>query len=203
MNFSFRIRRKGLIGAAVLGMALGGFAAVAPAHADTSAGARPDVVGSAVIADYLQAGGVTASDAILTCTTSKITHIAIGGTEAVAVPVGCLTEYVGEWVGVTWSGTGVSTRLTLQPDGNFVLYAGNGKVWGSETRGVDISTGPGCLAGFQSDANLVVSNCNGTAIWNSGTHTYPDAVLAFQADGNLVIYDSVSTAKVLWSTKTS
>ena len=57
-------------------------------------------------------------------------------------------------------------------------------------------------AAFQSDANLVVRNCDGDGIWYSATHTYPNAVLCFQADGNLVIYSAASGGKALWSTKT-
>jgi hypothetical protein len=108
----------------------------------------------------------------------------------------------GAWFGITWTGTGISTKLTLQGDGNFVLYAGNGKTWAAHTRAVDNPKGPGCEALFQSDANLVVRNCSLAAIWASNTHTYPHAILAFQSDGNLVIYDSASTLNALWSTGT-
>ena len=187
-----------MIAAAVLVLALGGFAVAASAHADASTDASPDVVGNAVITDSITTGDVTAPDAIVNCATSQI---AIGGTEAIAVPVGCLTEYNGEWYKVSWTGTGVSTELTQQTDGNFVLYAGS-KTWGAATRFVDNANGPGCLAQFQGDANLVVRNCDSAAIWSSGTHTYPNAVLAFQADGNLVIYESTS-GPALWSTKTN
>ncbi len=179
-----------------LGLGLGGFAAVsaAPAGAATAA-----AVGTPTITDDVQ-GAVTSTDDIVTCLPSTI---AIGGTEAVAFTVGCLTEYYGDNVTVTWSGSGISTELTLQgSDGNFVLYAGNGKKWGAGTRAKDMSTGPGCEAAFQSDANLVVRNCDSYGIWYSGTHTYPNAVLCFQADGNLVIYSAASGGKALWSTKT-
>jgi hypothetical protein len=178
---------------AVLGLALGGFAAAIPTLAASAA-----TIGTPVITDSLT-GTVTGPDAIVDCAT---TPIAIGGTQAVAVPVACLTEFNGEWYQVSWTGTGVSTKLTVQTDANFVLYAGNGKVWGAKTRFADNANGPGCEAAFQGDANLVVRNCDGTAIWSSATHTYPDAILAFQADGNLVIYDSVATHKALWSTGT-
>jgi hypothetical protein len=178
-----------MIAAAVLGLGLGGFAAAAPAGAATSTG-----VGTPTITDDVTAGPVTAPDTILTCAPTTVTG-------AVDVPVGCLTEYFGDNVTVTWSGSGVSTELTLQTDGNFVLYAGNGKKWGAGTRAVDNANGPGCEAAFQSDANLVVRDCNGAAIWASGTHTYPDAVLAFQADGNLVIYETAG-GKALWATGT-
>jgi len=182
-----------MVAVGVLALALGGLAAVFPARSALGA------VGTAVITDSVTTGDVTGPDTIVKCTTSQIP---IGGTQAVAVPVACLTEYNGEWIKVSWSGTGVSTELTEQTDGNFVLYAGNGKKWGAATRFGDTNSGPGCLAGFQGDANLVVRDCGGTAIWASATHTFLNAVLAFQADGNLVIYSSKS-GTALWSTKTS
>lgn len=195
MNISFRFRRRKTIAGAVFVVALGGAAAAFGAGAGTASAA----VGNATITDSLS-GTVTGTDDIVRCATSQI---AIGGTQAVAIPVGCLTEYNGEWVTVTWSGSsGVSTKLTQQTDGNFVLYAGNGKKWGAATRFADNANGPGCLAAFQGDANLVVRNCGAAAIWASGTHTFPNAVLAFQADGNLVIYQT-SAGTALWSTKTS
>jgi hypothetical protein len=186
-----------MVAAALLALGLGGFAAVsaAPAGAATAIS-----VGTPTITDNVQ-GTVTSTDDIVTCLPSTI---AIGRTEAVAFTVGCLTEYYGDNVTVTWSGSGISTELTLQgSDGNFVLYAGNGKKWAAKTRAADISTGPGCEAAFQSDANLVVRNCDSDTIWNSGTHTYPNAVLCFQADGNLVIYSAASGGKVLWDTTTN
>ena len=186
-----------MVAAALLALGLGGFAAVSavPAGAATASS-----VGTPTITDDVQ-GTVTSTDDIVTCLPSTI---AIRGTEAVAFTVGCLTEYFGDNVTVAWSGSGISTELTLQGiDGNFVLYAGNGKKWGAGTRAADISTGPGCTAAFQSDANLDVRNCDGNTIWNSDTHTFPNAVLCFQADGNLVIYSAASGGKALWSTKTN
>ena len=191
MNISFRFRRKKTIAGAVLALALG---AGGVAFGTSAASAA---VGNAVLTDSLT-GTVTGPDAIVNCKTAQI---AIGGTEALTMPVACLTEYNGEWVNVSWTGSGVDTKLTQQTDGNFVLYAGS-KLWGAATRFADNANGPGCIAQFQGDANLVVRNCGGTAIFSSGTHTYPNAVLAFQANGDLVIYAS-SAGTALWSTKTS
>ena len=84
---------------AVLGLALGGFAAAIPTLAASAA-----TIGTPVITDSLT-GTVTGPDAIVDCAT---TPIAIGGTQAVAVPVACLTEFNGEWYQVSWTGTGVS-----------------------------------------------------------------------------------------------
>ena len=100
MNISFRIRRKRMVAVGVLALALGGLAAVFPARSALGA------VGTAVITDSVTTGDVTGPDTIVKCTTSQIP---IGGTQAVAVPVACLTEYNGEWIKVSWSGTGVST----------------------------------------------------------------------------------------------
>jgi hypothetical protein len=195
VNISFRFRRREMIAGAVFALALGGAAAAFGA----GAGAASAAVGTATITDSLS-GTVTGTDDIVRCATSQI---AIGGTQAVAIPAGCLTEYNGEWVNVTWSGSsGVSTKLTQQNDGNFVLYAGNGKKWGAATRFADNANGPGCLAQLQGDANLVVRNCGSAAIWASGPNGFPHAVLAFQADGNLVIYQTAA-GTALWSTKTN
>jgi hypothetical protein len=51
--------------------------------------------------------------------------------------------------------------------------------------------------------NFVVRSTSGSAIWSSGTHTYPNAVLVLQADGNLVIYEFLaSSSPALWSSGT-
>jgi hypothetical protein len=229
LNISLRSRRRRTaVGGTVLAAALGGLAAALPAQASAgppAASARIGIAGAAaprtvcpvsgctpapVISDSLNPNGVTAPDAILSCATSQI---AIGGTSAVVVPVGCLTLYNGEWVKVAWTDyvltaghlvpTLVTEELNLQTDGNLVFNPGNGVTpWSSGTtfKG-SAAGGPGCLAQFQSSANLVVSNCNGTSIWNSATQTHPGAVLAFQQDGNLVIYEN-SAGTPLWASKT-
>jgi hypothetical protein len=184
-----------MIACALLTLGLGGFAAVSAVPAGAATG-----VGTPTVTDNVQ-GTVTTTDDIVTCLPKKIS---IGGTTAVAFAVGCLTEYYGDNVTVTWSGTGVSTELTLQSkEGNFVLYAGNGKVWAAKTSISELSTGPGCRAPFQSDGNLVVYNCADKAIWAAGTHGNTDAVLCFQADGNLVIYPAASGGKALWASGTN
>lgn len=161
------------------------------------------------VTDSLNPGGVTAPDAIVTCPTSEISMTYVSGqlirfTKALAIPVGCLTLYNGQWVRITWSTGSSYMQLTQQPDGNLVLTKGDGTtgpttVWSSGTTFTGNANGPGCFAQFQSDANLVVRNCDGTAIWNSATYTYPDAVLAFQYPSDLVIYSSAGGTS-LWST---
>ena len=156
-----------------------------------------------VVSDSLNPDGVTAPDAIVTCATSQLT---IDGTNNLAIPVGCLKLYNGEWVKVAWTEISGYMELTQQTDGNLVLTVSNGTTapttpWSSDTTFKGNANGPGCLAQFQTNADLVVSNCANTLIWDSATHTYPDAVLAFQLYGDLVIYES-SAGTALWSTNT-
>lgn len=138
----------------------------------------------------------------------------IAGTDSVAIPVGCLTLYNGEWVQVTWSspqtGGWNSLQLTQQTDGNLVLTAssyggifggetGPTAVWSSGTTFAGNSAGPGCQAQFTSSADLVVDDCDGTTIWNSGTQGDANALLAFPINnGALTIYQS-SAGTVLWA----
>jgi hypothetical protein len=180
-----------MLAAAVLGLGLGGFAVAAPAGAATG-------VGNPTITD---------PNGDLTCATTQ-TGGGTGTFGAVQVPVGCLTEYFGDNVQVKWSGTGISTELTLQTDGNLVFYANDGKNWGAATNTAVDPKGPGCEAQFQSDGNFVVRNCNGAAIWASATNisssggtSNPNAVLDFQSDGNLVIR-ATAGGQALWATGT-
>jgi hypothetical protein len=140
----------------------------------------------------------------------------IAGTDSLAIPVGCLTLYNGEWVQVTWNDPRTfgwdALQLTQQNDGNLVLtessysYIGSSghttgptAVWSSGTTFAGNSAGPGCLTQFTSSADLVVDNCDGTKIWDSGTQNDADALLAFPINnGPLTIYQS-SAGTVLWS----
>ena len=129
------------------------------------------------------------------------------GAKALVVDVGCLSWGPGGFADVQWTssivGVYMHEKLILQSDGNFVFHDySNNKTWGARTRLADNPNGPGTSANFQTDANLVVRNVLGTAIWASNTHTFPNAILAFQDDGNLVIYDDDSNFKALWATNT-
>lgn len=219
-------RRRTIVGGAVFALALGGLATAVPAEANVgssaasaaggaSGNAVPDIGGGSppvahltpTVSDSLDPGGVTAPDAEVTCATSEIAKLYVSGmvvinTYSLAIPVGCLTLYNGEWVKVAWSNTGYSEELTEQADGNLVLTSVNGTttstLWSSNTTFKGNANGPGCLAQFQTNADLVVDNCDGTLIWDSKTHTYPDAVLVFQYGGSLAIYDS-PTGTALWT----
>ena len=85
-------------------------------------------------------------------------------------------------------------RLTMQTDGNLVLYNGAGTaLWDSHT-----DHHPGAYAAMQGDGNLVVYSA-GKALWSSATNGHPGAYLKMQGDGNLVIYLG---SKALWETTT-
>lgn len=72
-------------------------------------------------------------------------------------------------------------KLSMQTDGNLVLYSPSSALWSS-------GTNSGAMVSMQPDGNLVVYNSGGQAVWSSGTSGHPGAYLGLQADGNMVIY---------------
>ncbi|WP_327067733.1 ricin-type beta-trefoil lectin domain protein [Kitasatospora sp. NBC_01302] len=91
----------------------------------------------------------------------------------------------------------VKAHLTMQTDGNLVLYtqAGNNALWSSQTWG-----NPGGGVTLQRDGNLVVFDGNRRQLWSSGTAGHPYDYAVVQNDCNFVIYDG--DGKPLWSTAT-
>jgi hypothetical protein len=87
--------------------------------------------------------------------------------------------------------------LTMQSDGNLVLYALDDDVlaadatrgkytvalWSSGTRGLG-----GTHCDMQDDGNCVVKNCANEPLWCSGTQNHPGTFLRCQDDGNVVFY---------------
>jgi hypothetical protein len=89
-----------------------------------------------------------------------------------------------------------SQTLTMQTNGNLVLYApGHVAIWASRTAGHANS-----ILIEQSDGNLVVVAPGNKPIWSSGTSGHPGTVLQVQNDGNAVQYAPGHVA--IWSTKT-
>jgi hypothetical protein len=89
-------------------------------------------------------------------------------------------------------------HLSMQSDGNLVLYNDYGPIWASGTWGH-----PGAYADMQDDGNLVVYGPGRSALWSSGTwgHTEPEGMyLDLQPDGNLVIYGNGHNP--YWSSQT-
>ncbi len=85
---------------------------------------------------------------------------------------------------------GGQLRLSMQTDGNLVVYRDRTVLWYSHTWG---STGAYAL--MQTDGNLVVY-LGRKALWHSHTWANPGAVAALQPDGYLVVYSSIGTP--LW-----
>ncbi len=96
-------------------------------------------------------------------------------------------------------GQGISSggdTLTMQSDGNLVLYApGNTALWASNTGGND-----GARLSMQPNGNLVVSAPSGKPLWASGTPDHSGSELILKPDGNAVI--DTPGNMVLWSTNT-
>lgn len=85
--------------------------------------------------------------------------------------------------------------LTLQADGNLVLYRNGVAVWYSRTNGR-----PATGVEMQSDGNLVITFAYGDK-WSTSTAGSPSSSLKLQSDGNLVIYNVDNRA--IWNSGTS
>ncbi|MFJ8472381.1 hypothetical protein [Kitasatospora sp. NPDC094011] len=82
----------------------------------------------------------------------------------------------------SWTSPSGRTVLTMQSDGNAVLYKDGAAVWASWT------VGTGHHLVMQGDGNLVVYTWNNIPLWWSGTSAHPGAYLSIQ-EGNMVVYD--------------
>jgi hypothetical protein len=83
--------------------------------------------------------------------------------------------------------------LTMQTDGNLVMYKGTQAVWSSNTAG-----NANAYATMQNDGNFVVYNSYGSALWYTNTWGNSGAYAVMQNDGNFVVYNS--SGRALWST---
>ncbi|PBC71061.1 VCBS repeat protein [Streptomyces sp. TLI_235] len=92
--------------------------------------------------------------------------------------------------------TSASNRLTMQADGNLVVYSkANKALWASNTGGT-----PGATAIMQTDGNLVVRRPDGSTAWQSGTSGNSNGYAVLQDRGNLVLYNVKGQS--LWATGT-
>lgn len=87
-------------------------------------------------------------------------------------------------------------ELSMQADGNLVLYSINHPLWSSRTAGKPITK-----AIMQDDGNLVLYDSQGKPYWSSRTAGRGSSHLVMQTDGNLVIYDSSNHP--VWSSGTN
>ncbi|WP_018599774.1 LysM peptidoglycan-binding domain-containing protein [Mycobacterium sp. 155] len=83
--------------------------------------------------------------------------------------------------------------LTLQDDGNLVLYARDQAVWSTETNGQDV-----VRAEVQTDGNFVLYTSE-KPVWHTDTKGKKNVKLVLQDDRNLVLYAADGPA---WSSKT-
>merc|ERR1719231_1101955 len=91
-----------------------------------------------------------------------------------------------------------SYRMTMQGDGNLVLYRGSHPLWASGTDGC----GPGCHAVLHHDNLFAVYNSRHQCIWDSQLCNSADGshYVVMQNDGNFVQYDSSN--RPIWCTRT-
>ncbi|WP_097869500.1 mannose-binding protein [Streptomyces sp. rh34] len=93
-------------------------------------------------------------------------------------------------VGQSWATNRI--RMTMQPDGNLVVYNEQNKpIWAAMTFGENHR------AIFQPDGNLVIHNGDDRAIWASKTHDFGGARMVLRPDAKVVI---VHNGRVVWST---
>ena len=87
-------------------------------------------------------------------------------------------------------------QLTLQPDGNLVLYENKRPIWATMT----IGGNPGKNLRLQSDGNLVLYNSSGKPVWSTKTDGRGPSRLVMQPDGNLVLYSAANSST--WDSRT-
>ena len=85
--------------------------------------------------------------------------------------------------------------LSLQADGDLVLYQDATLLWDTGTSGLSSAE-----VIMQSDGNFVLYDRAGRALWASNTAGHPGALFAIQDDGNLAVYDVSGVA--LWASDT-
>lgn len=88
-------------------------------------------------------------------------------------------------------------RLTLQPDGNLVVYASkddSNHLWASNTVGSNAA-----YLTMQDDGNLVIYTKDKHPVWASNTAGSKGAVMTLQPDSNLVVYSGARSLKAIWT----
>jgi hypothetical protein len=103
--------------------------------------------------------------------------------------------------------------LSLQDDGNAVIYNQGRALWATGTVNSNFFAGQSLTAGWfllspseeltltmQSDGNLVLYDA-GEPLWSTATWGNPGAAVTMQSDGNLVVY-SAPPSTPLWSSGT-
>jgi len=97
-------------------------------------------------------------------------------------------------VGQSLTSNNGAYKVTLQDDGNFVLYSGDQAIWSTETNGQSV-----VRAEVQEDGNFVLYTAE-KPVWHSDTKGAKDVRLVLQDDRNLVLYGFDGPA---WSSGTN
>ena len=83
--------------------------------------------------------------------------------------------------------------LSMQSDGNLVIYQGSAPIWASNTNGPGITS-----VQFQNDGNFVIY-AGSRAVWATHTGGKGGQNISMQNDGNLVIYQG---SAAIWASNT-
>lgn len=108
---------------------------------------------------------------------------------------GVLTANQGLYRGQSLTSCDGRFTLSMQDDGNLVLYQSGTPLWASGTVGE-----PSAEMLMQADGSVVIYSSSAAPLWASGTDGNPGADLVVQNDGNLVVYDSGGNP--LWASGT-
>ncbi|WP_037571481.1 polymorphic toxin-type HINT domain-containing protein [Phaeacidiphilus oryzae] len=121
---------------------------------------------------------------------------ATGNTTEITQAAGTKLLASGATIASGHSVTSNTARLSMQADGNLVLYSlqSGQAIWSSNTAGH-----PGASAAMQTDGNFTVKDTDGTILWSTGTSS-PGAIAKVQDDHNFTLYDT--TGNSLWSSGT-
>ncbi|MGV9001940.1 MAG: hypothetical protein ACOH18_03205 [Candidatus Saccharimonadaceae bacterium] len=88
-------------------------------------------------------------------------------------------------------------QLTMQSDGNLVLYNASGALWYTNTAGKGFAK-----FRLQTDSNIgVFLYDRGTVVWNAGVSSPSPLGLVVQDDGNVVIYNT--SLQAVWNSHTN
>lgn len=107
-------------------------------------------------------------------------------------------QYLRASINESLSSCSGNVHLTVQNDGNVVLYEGGTAIWASNTVGMG---GAGNILIMQSDGNLVLYdniNLPRNALWASN-YVGDGGTLVVQDDGNLVVVSNTNCSSVLWA----
>jgi len=149
------------------------------------------------------AGGICASASVPAASLAAWSVVPGAAPAGTPVPANCpnpatcgtLTANQSLAIGQTLVSCDGRFTLTMQSDGNLVLYQGSAALWATNT----VNSGA-TKAIMQGDGNFVLYTAAGKPVWASNTAGNAGARLVAQNDGNLVILAAGGAA--LWASNT-